>query len=43
MSVDLNMVYFHILINEDTSKFCLIILLWEKYHYNRLPIEVSKS
>ena len=37
------MVYYHILLNEDTSNLCTIILPWGKYRYKRLPMVVSNS
>ena len=33
MSLDLNMVYYHIRITEDASNLCMIILPWGKYRY----------
>ena len=40
-SLDLNMVYYHIRLRENTSNLCTIILLWRKYQYKRLPLGVD--
>ena len=43
MSLDLNVVYYHIQLNKNASKLCTIILPWGKYCYKRLPIVVDNS
>ena len=40
-SLDLNMGYYHIQPSENASKLCMIITLWRKYHYKRLPIGIA--
>ena len=42
-SLDLNMVYYHTLLSENASNLCTIILLREKYRYNRLSMQVANS
>ena len=42
-SLDLNMGYRHILLSEQASDLCTIILPWGKYRYKCLPIGVSNS
>ena len=42
-SLDLNMVYYHILITEDASDLCAVILPWEKFGYKRLTMRVGNS
>ena len=39
--LDLNMVYYHIRLSENASTLCMIILLWVKYRYKRLPMGVA--
>ena len=39
----LNMGYYHIRISKQSSNICTIILLWENYRYNRLPMGVINS
>ena len=41
MSLDLIKGYYHIWLSKNTSNLCMIILLWGKYHYKRLPMVVS--
>ena len=43
MSMELNIGYYHIHLNEQASNLCRIILLWGKYKYKRLPVGVSNS
>ena len=43
MSIYLNIGYYHILINEEASNLCTIILPWLKFHYKCLPTGVSNS
>ena len=42
-SLYLNMVYYHICINEEASNSCNIILPWVKYKYKRLPMRGCNS
>ena len=42
-SLDLSMVYYHIRLSEKASNLCTIIILWGKYHYKYLPIEIANS
>ena len=42
-SLDLNMGYYHIQFSKNASNLCTIIIPWVKYHYKRLPMEVSNS
>ena len=43
MLIDLNMGYYHIQLSKNSSILCMIIFIWEKYCYKRLPMEVSNS
>ena len=43
MSLDLDMVYYHILISEEARNVCTIILPWGKYQYKCLIMGVSNS
>src|SRR5210317_1340340 len=42
-SLDLNMGYYHIVLDPDTSKYCTIVLPWGKYEYLRLPMGLCNS
>ena len=42
-SLDLNMGYYHILLSENASNLCKIIIPWGKYRYKRLPMRVANS
>ena len=42
-SLDLNMGYYTIRLDSDTSKICTIIFPWGKYSYKRLPMGVAGS
>ena len=39
----LNMVYYQILLSEESSNLCTIILPWVKYKYKGLPMGVCNS
>ena len=41
ISLDLNMVYYHIKLSEKASNLCTIILPREKYHNKHLPMGVA--
>ena len=41
--LDLNMGYYTIRLDADSSKICTIILPWGKYSHQRLPIGVARS
>ena len=41
--LDLNMGYYTIRLDPDSSKICTIILPWGKYSYQRLPMGVAGS
>ena len=43
VSLDLNMVYYHIQLRSNASSLCTIILPWGKYHYKRLPMGIANS
>ena len=43
MSLDLNMVYYHIRISKNASILSTIILPWGKYRYKYLPMGVTNS
>ena len=43
MSLELSMVYYHILFNENASNLCTIFLPCGKYCYKRLPMGVANS
>ena len=43
MSLNLKMVYYHIQLSKNAIKLCTIILLWGKYQYTCLPMEVASS
>src|SRR5210317_1119023 len=43
ISLDLNMGYYHIVLDPDTSKYCTIVLPWGKYEYLRLPMGLCNS
>ena len=40
-SLDLNMGYYTIRLDPDSSKYCTLILPWGKYSYQRLPMGIS--
>ncbi len=40
-SLDLNMGYYTIRLDPDSQKICTIILPWEKYSYQRLPMGIA--
>ena len=42
-SLDLNMGYYHIVLNPDARKYCTIVLPWGKYEYLRLPMGLCNS
>ena len=42
-SLDLNMGYYHILLNPDARRYCTIVLPWGKYEYLRLPMGLCNS
>ena len=42
-SLDLNMGYYHILLDSDVRKLCTIVLPWGKYEYLRLPMGLCNS
>ena len=42
-SLDLNMGYYHIQLRKNASNLCIIILMWGKYRYKRLPMGVANS
>ena len=42
-SLYLNMGYYHILISQNASNLCMIIIPWWKYWYKRLPMGVANS
>ena len=42
-ALDLNMGYYNIRLDSDTSKICTIIFPWGKYSYQRLPMGISGS
>src|SRR5210317_491788 len=42
-SLDLNMGYYHIVLDPDTRKYCTIVLPWGKYEYLRLPMGLYNS
>ena len=42
-SLDLNMGYYHINLDSDSSKYCTIVLPWGKYEYSRLPMGLCNS
>ena len=41
--LDLNMRYYNIRLSKNESSLCMIILLWGKYCYKRLPMGVDNS
>ena len=43
LSLDLNMVYYHIRLSEKASNICTIIIPWEKHSCKRLPMGMSNS
>ena len=43
ISLDLNIRYYHIKLNEDANNLCIIILPWRKYRHKHLPMIVSSS
>ena len=43
MTLELNMVYYNIQLNEDASNLCTIIIQWIKYCYYRIQMGVSNS
>ena len=42
-SLYLNMGYYHIRISKNASNLCMIILLWGKDWYKRIPMGVANS
>ena len=42
-SLDLNMGYNHIQLSKNAINLCMIIFLWGKYWYKRLPMGVVNS
>ena len=42
-SLDLNMGYYHILLNSFSRSLCTIVLPWGKYEYQRLPMGLCNS
>ena len=42
-SLDLNMGYYHLLLTQNASRLCTVVLPWEKYEYLRLPIGLCNS
>src|SRR5210317_355464 len=43
ISLDLNMGYYHIVLDPDTIKYCTTVLPWGKYKYLRLPMGLCNS
>src|SRR5210317_834879 len=42
-SLDLNMGYYHIVVDPNASELCTIVLPWGKYEYLRLPMGLCNS
>ena len=42
-ALDLNMGYYTIRLDSDSSKICTIIVPWGKYSYKRLPMGIAGS
>ena len=42
-SLDLNMGYYHIELTPNSKRLCTIVLPWEKYEYQRLPMGLCNS
>jgi hypothetical protein len=42
-AIDLSMGYYHVKLDEESSKLCTTILPWGKYQYLRLPMGISNS
>jgi hypothetical protein len=42
-ALDLNMGYYIIKLDPDASKICTIIILWGKYSYKSLSIDIAGS
>ena len=42
-SLDLNMGYYHIKLDPASRKLCTIVLPWDKYEYNALPMGLCNS
>ena len=42
-SLDLNMGYYHIRLDQNARRLCTIILPWGKYEYLRLPMGICNS
>ena len=42
-SLDSNMVYYHIQLSKNASNIRKIILMWVKYRYMRLTMEINNS
>ena len=42
-ALDLNMGYYTIRLDPDSSKICTIIFPWGKYSYKRLPMGIAGS
>ena len=42
-SLDLNMVYYHITLSEESSNLCMITIHWVNYRYKHLQIGVRNS
>ena len=43
LPIDLSMGYFHVRLDEESSKLCTTILPWGKYRYLRLPRGIKNS
>ena len=42
-AIDLSMGYYHVRLDEESSKLCTTILPWGKYRYLRLPMGIKNS
>ena len=42
-ALDLNMGYYHIVLDPDACKYCTVVLPWGKYEYLRLPMGLCNS
>ena len=42
-SLDLNMGYYHIELDPESSRLCTIVLPWGKYNYIKLPMGLCNS
>jgi hypothetical protein len=43
MALDLNMGYYTIRLDPNASRICIVIFLWGKYSYKRLPMGIAGS